>query len=466
MSTPGTIPAPSFIHDLDTCVGCHACVIACANENRLSPGRFWRQIVSFNPAHVPDLPVFHLSLACNHCLDAPCVTACPALAIARDGQTGAVVIDNAKCIGCRYCSWVCPFDAPQFNSDAGVMEKCTFCNHRLLQGLQPACTSLCPTGALSTGNYGEKSGVPVDGFPDTKIRPAISFLPMRGRSPQPAPPGAALPDESQTALWASRGSAEVPESKIALKTEGPLAVFSFVAIALVAWFLASLRGEPAVVSDLFGALGVVGIGLSTMHLGRKERAWRAILNWRGSWLSREVLAYSTFIGIGWISGKFFPGIDLIAWVAAFAGVMLLIAVDNVYVAMARERSSHLDGQVSLLSAAFLVSVLTGSGMLALVTGLLRLYGLIDRMRTQWKKSLGKPKANWLRVFRAIVGLVLPALLWMMDGEASASVLVCVLLGEFADRLDFYDSLDIITPRRSMARALMKSAAPGVHPVGK
>jgi hypothetical protein len=247
----------------------------------------------------------------------------------------------------------------------------------------------------------------------------------------------------------------IPESKISLKAEAPLAIFSCIAIALVAWFLASLRGEPSVVPDLFAVLGLAGIGLSTMHLGKKKRAWRAILNWRSSWLSREVIAYSLFIGTGWLSKALFPEFDLIAWVAAIVGVFLLITIDNVYAAMARDWYAPLDGQASLLSAAFLVSVLTGNGMLAIVTGLLRLYGVIDRRRAQKNAGFGKMQAGWLRIFRVFVGLIVPAFLWLTDGGVSTTALVFVILGEFADRLDFYDSLDITTPRRSMAMALSK-----------
>lgn len=450
MSDLSPTSAPAFVHNLETCVGCHACVIACANENGLAPGRFWRQIVSFNPSHIPDLPVYHLSLACNHCLDTPCAEACPALAIAREPRTGAVLIDDTKCIGCRYCSWVCPFDAPQFNRDAGVMEKCTLCNHRLLQNSEPACTSLCPTGALSFGRYGEKEGVSVTGFPKAEIRPAITFLPMRGRAPQPAPPGTPLPDETQIAAWMIQDGLNVPESKISLKSEGPLAVFSFVAIALVAWFLGSLRGEPAIVPDLFAVLGVLGVGLSTMHLGMKARAWRAVRNLRSSWLSREVVAYSIFIGMGWVSTAAFPGINLIAWAAAAVGVFLLIAIDNVYTVMARDWSARLDGQASLLAAAFIVSVMTGNALMAGATAVIRLYAFVDRMRQRRKNRKERGEPGLLSLFRLFIGLVVPAILWASDGGVSPAVLACVLVGEFAERLDFYESLDITTPRRSMA----------------
>jgi len=132
---------PAFVHDLATCVGCHACVVACASENATAPGGFWRQVVTFNEDRHPALPVFHLSLACNHCLDAPCERHCPALAIVRDTRTDAALIDADRCFGCRYCSWVCPYDAPRFDAGSGVMGKCTLCNDRLRKGGTPACTS-------------------------------------------------------------------------------------------------------------------------------------------------------------------------------------------------------------------------------------------------------------------------------------------------------------------------------------
>jgi Fe-S-cluster-containing dehydrogenase component len=450
------ISPPAFVHNLDTCVGCHACVIACANENGLSPGRFWRQIVSYNSSHVPDLPVYHLSLACNHCLDAPCVKGCPASAIERDGQTGAVLINDLKCIGCRYCGWVCPFDAPQFDSKRGVMEKCTFCNHRLLQNEQPACTSMCPTGALSLGKYCEPPYVSADGFPDTLIRPAITFIPLKGRTPQPAPPGAVIPGESEVAAWVLHDGANIPESKISPKTEWPLAVFSFIGIALVAWFLSALAGGLRLVPELFGLLGAAGIGLSIMHLGRKERMWRAILNWRRSWLSREVVAYSLFIGLGLVSAVFFPGGALAAWLTAGVGVFLLIAIDSVYTVMARDWSAQLDGQASVLSAAFLVSISLGNASMAIVLGLLRLYALMDRIQRRKAEGGMRGWSDLLSISRAVVGFVGPAVFWMSTGVVSPLVILLALLGEFADRLDFYSSLDVTTPRRTMGRALAKN----------
>ena len=79
----GAGPPAARSSRIETCTGCHACVLACANENQLAPGTTWRQVVTFNPGRAPRAPAFHLSLACNHCLDAPCLHALPGAALSR-----------------------------------------------------------------------------------------------------------------------------------------------------------------------------------------------------------------------------------------------------------------------------------------------------------------------------------------------------------------------------------------------
>jgi anaerobic dimethyl sulfoxide reductase subunit B (iron-sulfur subunit) len=89
----------------------------------------------------------YLSVSCRHCVDPPCLRACPVGRIRRDPATGMVVSSDKGCIGCRACGQACPFGAVQFNAD-GVMAKCDGCNGRLVNGLRPACTSACAFGAL------------------------------------------------------------------------------------------------------------------------------------------------------------------------------------------------------------------------------------------------------------------------------------------------------------------------------
>lgn len=433
---------PAFVHDLNTCVGCHACALACINENQLAPGGFWRQIVSVNPQRRPGLPTFHLSLACNHCLDAPCLHHCPALAISRDSVTGAVLIDDCSCIGCRYCSWVCPYDAPRFNDARGVMQKCTLCAHRLRDGLQPACVSLCPTGALRMGEYRPGPDPDVTGFPSRGIRPVIRFIPLSGRTPlEPADPDEVAAAET---AWRELGGTVAPAPrKISLRSEWTLAAFSFAAIVLVAWMAAWSMGGPAPPSWIVGGGGGAMV-LSTLHLGRKGRAWRAMLNWRRSWLSREVITYPVFLALVLVAVVAAPGHPVAGAAAVLAGIACLTSVDRVYVSMARSARARLDDAAATLSAAFLAGIAAGLPWLAIPMGVVRLLGFLSRQshRTGGRRRWSHP----IIAGRIGVGLVLPLVLWLAQGAASWPWTVgCAIVGEAWDRADFYDALDVIAP---------------------
>ncbi|MCK5489102.1 MAG: 4Fe-4S binding protein, partial [Gemmatimonadetes bacterium] len=107
----------AFVFDPNRCTGCQACELACSIENELGPDRSWREVVTFNDASVPGVPRFHLSLACNHCAEPACMHSCPALAYEREASSGAILLDPDRCIGCRYCSWTCPYGAPRFEED-------------------------------------------------------------------------------------------------------------------------------------------------------------------------------------------------------------------------------------------------------------------------------------------------------------------------------------------------------------
>jgi len=167
---------PSFVFDQNKCTGCQACQLACVIENELQFDASWREINTFNERHYPGAPLFHISLACNHCAEPACMNACPALAYSKDSETGAVIIDETKCIGCRYCTWACPYDAPKFDSAKGVISKCTFCNDRIKRGSQPACVELCPTGALTFDRLLDTEIVNEStGFTATDMGPSIKL---------------------------------------------------------------------------------------------------------------------------------------------------------------------------------------------------------------------------------------------------------------------------------------------------
>lgn len=156
----------AFHFDPTRCAECYACEVACKSVNDLRPyvqeepgttGPRYRQVITLPGSEDGSMPVQYISMACMHCGDAACMSVCPAKAIYRDLEFGAVLVDRKKCIGCRYCSWACDFGAPQFDRD-GLMQKCTMCTDRLREGKMPACVETCCGGALTCGPVEENQG--------------------------------------------------------------------------------------------------------------------------------------------------------------------------------------------------------------------------------------------------------------------------------------------------------------------
>ena len=143
-----------FYFDHNRCVKCHACEIACKSWNEVDVGPRWREVVKIESGQFPNVSAMNVSMACMHCGDAPCMNACPVNAISKGISDGVVVVDQDKCIGCGFCTWACPFNAPQISALAGKMEKCNFCQtpgkERPLD-MPRACEEICPTGAILSG---------------------------------------------------------------------------------------------------------------------------------------------------------------------------------------------------------------------------------------------------------------------------------------------------------------------------
>lgn len=136
--------------DTVRCVGCSACVLACAEENQLPDDAYRCWITTETRGKFPVLTQEIRSERCNHCTDAPCVSACPTGA-SQVTIGGIVVVDHEMCTGCKACMGACPYDARYVHPD-GYVDKCTFCVHRVERGLDPACVSNCPTNALIFGD--------------------------------------------------------------------------------------------------------------------------------------------------------------------------------------------------------------------------------------------------------------------------------------------------------------------------
>ena len=140
-----------FVLASDSCIGCHACTVACKSEHDVPLGvnRTWVKYIE--TGSFPNTGRTFSVMRCNHCDDAPCMTICPTSALHRT-DNGVVDFDDSRCIGCKACMNACPYDAIYINPDSGTAHKCNFCNHRVEVGLEPACVVVCPTHAIITGD--------------------------------------------------------------------------------------------------------------------------------------------------------------------------------------------------------------------------------------------------------------------------------------------------------------------------
>ncbi len=182
-----------FYVNLANCTGCKACEIACKDRKDLPLGVRWRRVYEYsggewiqdNDQMIPSgIFSYFVTTACMHCEEPGCMEVCPAGAISKRDD-GIVLIDPDKCIGCRYCSWACPYDAPQFNEEIGLMTKCDMCVELQDQGQNPACVDACPYRALQYGDIEELKaahGTLIDPapMPDPSLtKPSIVYTPHK-----------------------------------------------------------------------------------------------------------------------------------------------------------------------------------------------------------------------------------------------------------------------------------------------
>jgi Fe-S-cluster-containing dehydrogenase component len=201
-----------LVIDLDTCVGCQGCVTSCKEWNTggymapltdIDPYGAAPDGVWFNRVHTYEHETesgsrtVHFPRSCLHCDEPACVTVCPTGASYKRAADGIVLVDEAKCIGCKLCSWACPYGAREYDVSVGVMKKCTLCidriyNENLPQADRvPACVAACPTGARHFGDLGDAASPVsqlvaqrggVDLMPEMGYRPVNKYLPPRDRA--------------------------------------------------------------------------------------------------------------------------------------------------------------------------------------------------------------------------------------------------------------------------------------------
>jgi Fe-S-cluster-containing dehydrogenase component len=165
--------------DTKLCVTCNACVLACKAENGVPAGEARCWTAQEERGHFPLLTVETRSERCNHCENAPCVSACPTGA-SHHADGGIVIVDPERCVGCKACTIACPYEVRYMHPE-GYIDKCTFCIHRVREGKDPACVTVCPTKALTFGDLDDpRSKI----FQQLQSRPTKVLKPEEGTRPR------------------------------------------------------------------------------------------------------------------------------------------------------------------------------------------------------------------------------------------------------------------------------------------
>lgn len=148
------MPRKCLVINLDRCTGCDSCIVSCKFENHLPLGTFYNRVMQVGPTgSYPNVERYNLPVQCQQCTHARCVEVCPTGASYRDSESGIVLVDESKCIGCQYCLYACPYGVRTFSEADGVARKCTLCQHLTANGsAEPACVRNCPGGARFYGD--------------------------------------------------------------------------------------------------------------------------------------------------------------------------------------------------------------------------------------------------------------------------------------------------------------------------
>jgi Fe-S-cluster-containing dehydrogenase component/formate-dependent nitrite reductase membrane component NrfD len=163
-----------FVMDNRTCIGCHACSVACKAENHVPLGVFRTWVKSVETGRYPSTRRYFQVTRCNHCDNPPCVAICPVGALYRR-RDGIVDFDASRCIGCKACQQACPYDAIYTDPGTGTAAKCHYCAHRVDVGMEPACVVACPEHAILAGDLDD---------PESEVARALRYEPVRVRRPE------------------------------------------------------------------------------------------------------------------------------------------------------------------------------------------------------------------------------------------------------------------------------------------
>ena len=369
-----------FYFNADNCIGCHACEAACSEKNENPAHIAFRSVGYVEGGSFPDFQRLNISMACNHCDDPVCLKGCPTNAYTKHAEYGAVLQDPDTCFGCGYCTWVCPYNAPQLDPVEGQVSKCNMCVDRLEVGLKPSCVAACVGNALDFGvvenipENREQAKASIPGFPDPEItHPNIRFQQtkntpdeMRRTDSMPIKYRKDELGEFKPSLDRKQGSTKFWNIERLSSRENPLVLFTLLTqmaigaftLAFIASFFvpsfAIFKASAIYVPFIALCCGAISFGLfmSTIHLGKPLRFYRGFNNLRWSPVSREGFGVAMFM--------------------AFAGMHMLLSLPrNTWV----QSHSPFDLKVIVNSGLF-NGLSTTIAVLAIISGLVGLYYMV------------------------------------------------------------------------------------------
>lgn len=152
------MPRYAMIIDVKKCIGCFACQVACQTQNELPPENALIRFEDKEEGKYPNVKYTVLPVQCQHCQDAPCVSACPTTASYKH-ETGVTLVDKNKCMGCRRCIAACPYNVRTHIASEGVVQGCTLCLlTEVAKGHEPVCVQTCLTKARFFGDLDNPQG--------------------------------------------------------------------------------------------------------------------------------------------------------------------------------------------------------------------------------------------------------------------------------------------------------------------
>lgn len=316
LSAPTMGQQYAFEVDLDACSGCKACVVACHSLNGLEASETWRSVGLLHGQN--GLPVLqHVTAACHHCVDPACLKGCPTNAYQKDSVTGIVRHLDDQCFGCQYCTMACPYEVPQYSESKGIVRKCDMCHGRLVTGEAPACVQACPSGAIRIAIVDVAATVTrtargefLPATPDSRLTNPTTVY----RSRRSLPNDLAAADADRVVPQ----HAHLPLVVMLVLTQ--LSVGGLAGGVAMRWLGAGAGGELSIV--LAVVLGLLGLNAAALHLGRPHLAFRAVLGWRHSWLSREALIFGLYTPIAMLVAAYIVSPHLSVWLPSFVNEMM------------------------------------------------------------------------------------------------------------------------------------------------